>query len=154
MLIKHHGNGDSNSDLVSSEFEEIQQTLEFEKTVHKAEYKALFKTRPNRWRTGVAVFVNSKKPCPSATHHTSSADQFAVFSACSGFVIVTFFLGMVLTKAGIANVNVQLAINIGLGAWALLCSIIGSVYIDRVNRRFAFSKLRLYGPNSLDLLHR
>ena len=138
MLTKHHGNGDSDSDLVASEFEEIRQTLEFEKTTHKVEYKALFKTRPNRWRVGITISIARNQLC--TPHLVVLANDIAVFSQCSGFFIVTFFLGRVLTQAGITNVNVQLAINIGLGTWELVCAIIGSIYVDRVSRRLSFSK--------------
>ena len=57
MLIKYHGGGDPYSALVAVEFEEIRQTLDFEKTVQKTEFKALVKGKPNRWRMGVCIAV-------------------------------------------------------------------------------------------------
>lgn len=57
MLTKYHGNGDPNSELVSLEYEEIRQTLEFEKSVQKTEFKALVATKPNRRRLAIVVAV-------------------------------------------------------------------------------------------------
>jgi len=57
MLIKWHGGGDSDSAVVMLEYEEICQTLAFEKTVQKTNFKALVSTKPNRWRLGVTVAV-------------------------------------------------------------------------------------------------
>lgn len=60
MLVKYHGNGDPNSTLVAVEFEEIRQTLEFEKSVQKTEMKALVATKANRRRIGIAIAVGGK----------------------------------------------------------------------------------------------
>lgn len=60
MLTKYHGNGDPNSPVVLLEYEEILQTLEYEKTVQKTTFKALVATRPNRWRFGITLAVGSK----------------------------------------------------------------------------------------------
>jgi Sugar (and other) transporter len=57
MLIKYHGNGDPNSSVVAIEFEEICQTLSYEKSVQKTEWKALVNTPANRWRLGVVAGV-------------------------------------------------------------------------------------------------
>jgi MFS family permease len=60
ILIKHHGKGDPNSSLVMLEFEEILQTLEYEKTVQETSFKALVATRANRWRFGITLAVGSE----------------------------------------------------------------------------------------------
>lgn len=60
VLVKYHGGGDPFSPLVAVEFEEIRQTLDFEKTVQKTEFKALVDGKPNRWRLGVCIAVGGK----------------------------------------------------------------------------------------------
>jgi len=61
MLVKHHANGDSTCALVAAEFEEIRQTLEFEKRVQNTKYKALLGTRPNRRRFGICLAIASNE---------------------------------------------------------------------------------------------
>ncbi|KAL3419550.1 sugar transporter [Phlyctema vagabunda] len=119
MLIKYHGGGDPDSQLVAMEFEEIRQTLEFEKTVQKQSFKALFNTKPNRWRIGITIAVG-------------------VFCQLSGNNTISYYLGTVLDTAGITNTNTQLAINIGLSVWNLICAVTGSIYIDKIGRRNGF----------------
>lgn len=123
MLVKYHGGGDVSSPLVAQEYEEIRQTLEFEKTVQKTSFQALFSTRPNRWRIGITIAVG-------------------VFCQLSGNNTITYYLGDVLDSAGVTSVNTQLAINIGISVWNLICAAIGSVYVDRMGRRIEFRKLR------------
>lgn len=60
MLIKWHGGGDPDSVVVGLEYEEICQTLAFEKTVQQTDFKSLIATRPNRWRLGCTVAVAGK----------------------------------------------------------------------------------------------
>jgi len=119
MLIKYHGNADPNSPVVAMEYEEICQTLAFEKTVQSTNFKACFASRPNRWRLGCAIAVG-------------------VFCQLSGNNTITYYLGTVLDTAGITEVQTQLAINIGLSVSNLIFAIIGSLFIDRIGRRAAF----------------
>lgn len=119
MLVKWHGGGDPDSAIVAFEYEEICQTLAFEKTVQKTDFKALFATRPNRWRMGCNIAV-------------------AVFCQLSGNNTITYYLGTVLNTAGITGVQTQLAINMGLSIWNLFCAVMGSLYIDKCGRRPGF----------------
>ncbi|KAF8858395.1 general substrate transporter [Acephala macrosclerotiorum] len=119
MLIKWHGNGDPDSTVVALEYEEIAQTLAFEKTVQKTNFKALFMTKPNRWRMGCNIAV-------------------AVFCQLSGNNTITYYLGTVLDTAGMTSVPTQLAINIGLSVWNLLCAVVGSLYVDKFGHRGGF----------------
>ncbi|KAH7410745.1 general substrate transporter [Cadophora sp. MPI-SDFR-AT-0126] len=119
LLVKWHGGGDPDSVIVGLEYEEICQTLAFEKTVQKMNFKTLVSTRPNRWRLGCTVAV-------------------AVFCQLSGNNTITYYLGTVLTTAGITSVPTQLAINIGLSVWNLCCAVLGSIYVDKFGRRIEF----------------
>ncbi|KAM0420159.1 hypothetical protein ACHAPD_003728 [Fusarium lateritium] len=57
ILVKYHGDGDTRSPVVLIEYDEICQTLQYEKTVQKTDFAALYKTRSNRWRLGVTAAV-------------------------------------------------------------------------------------------------
>jgi len=60
VLVKYHANGDVGAEVLRVELNEIVQTLEYEKSVQKAGFKALIATRPNRWRFGIVAAVSSK----------------------------------------------------------------------------------------------
>ena len=60
VLLKYHANGDPSSEILRIELEEIGQTLEYEKTVQKTDFKSLVATQPNRWRFGCVAAVASK----------------------------------------------------------------------------------------------
>ncbi|RDW57067.1 hypothetical protein BP6252_13882 [Coleophoma cylindrospora] len=119
VLVKYHAGGDENSPLVAAEYEEIRQTLEFEKSVQHVGWKALVSTKPNRWRAGVCMTL-------------------AVFCQLSGTNTISYYLSTVLDDAGVTNTNTQLGINIGLSVWSLFCAVIGSIYVDKVGRRIEF----------------
>ncbi|KAM0544533.1 hypothetical protein ACHAPJ_011750 [Fusarium lateritium] len=119
VLVKYHGNGDANSPVVLIQYDEICQTLQHEKTVQKTNFAALYKTRSNLWRLGVTAAV-------------------AFFCQVSGNNIVSYYLGDVLTAAGIKDTQTQLAINIGLNAFNLFCAGAGSVLADPIGRRKSF----------------
>ena len=67
-----------------------------------------------------------------------------MFSQLSGNNIITYYLGTVLDTAGVTSVPTQLAINIGLSVWNLLCAVVGSICIDKFGRRTGFRKLTFW----------
>ncbi|PLB44119.1 hexose transporter [Aspergillus steynii IBT 23096] len=119
VLVKYHGAGDPSAPIVSVEYEEIQETLRYEKSVQKTDFKALVSTTSNRRRLLIVVLV-------------------AVFCQISGNNIITYYFGSVLTGSGITSVQTQLAINIGLSIYNLVCAIVGSFYVDKLGRRPSF----------------
>ena len=131
MLIKWHGGGNPDSEVVALEYEEICQTLAFEKTVQTTDQKSMFATRPNRGRMGINIAV-------------------AVFCQLSGNNTITYYLGTVLDTAGVTEVPTQLAINLGLSVWNLMCAVGGSLYVDKVGRRPGFRELLV--PLFLEIL--
>lgn len=58
----------------------------------------------------------------------------------SGGNIVQYYLGTVLTTAGITTVQTQLGINVGIAGFTFACCIAGSYSAMRVGRRPSFSK--------------
>ena len=65
---------------------------------------------------------------------------FLVFCQISGNNIITYYLGTVLTTIGITGVQTQLAINLGLSVFNLLCAIAGSSVCEKIGRRPSFRK--------------
>lgn len=49
---------------------------------------------------------------------------------------MTFYLGTLLTLAGVINADTQLKINIILNAFSLACAFAGTVYADKLGRRW------------------
>ncbi|KAL3422018.1 hexose transporter [Phlyctema vagabunda] len=72
---------------------------------------------------------------PNARRRMIIACSVAVFSTLAGNIIVSYYLGAMLTSAGITSTTTQLQINIILNAWCLLCSIIGTYAADTIGRK-------------------
>lgn len=49
---------------------------------------------------------------------------------------MTFYLGTLLTLAGVTSADTQLKINIILNAFSLACAFAGTVYADKLGRRW------------------
>ncbi|KAJ7069581.1 MFS sugar transporter-like protein [Mycena amicta] len=112
-----HANGDVNDPVVLTQYKEIIDTLEFEKSLPEPlSLKQMFKTPPARKRIVLSTSV-------------------AVFSTVAGNVIVSYYLGQMLDNAGITNQTTQLQINIILNAFCLLCSLAGTYYVERLGRK-------------------
>ncbi|KAF4425053.1 hypothetical protein F53441_14201 [Fusarium austroafricanum] len=79
-------------------------------------YAELFKTRTARRRVMLALSV-------------------AVIAMASGNNIASYFLGDMLTNAGITNRTTQLQINIVLQSWCLVCAMVGTFLMDRAGRK-------------------
>ncbi|TIA06958.1 MFS general substrate transporter [Aureobasidium pullulans] len=133
VLVKYHANGDVGAEVLRVELNEIVQTLEYEKSVQKAGFKALIATRPNRWRFGIVAAVSKRDGFVSMLIYC-----FLVFCQISGNNIITYYLGTVLTTIGITGVQTQLAINLGLSVFNLLCAIAGSSVCEKIGRRPSF----------------
>lgn len=50
-----------------------------------------------------------------------------------------FYLGPLLTAAGVTDTNAQLVINIALSAWFFVTGLIGTIIIEKFPRRLLFS---------------
>lgn len=59
----------------------------------------------------------------------------------SGNAIVTYYLGQILTTAGITSVTSQLGINVGLTAMSVCAAVVGSLTMKHIPRRKGFCKL-------------
>ncbi|KAG7404890.1 Lactose permease [Fusarium oxysporum f. sp. rapae] len=110
-------NGDQSNQEVREQYQGMIDSRERERTEGKtASYTELFVTRSARRRLMLAVSV-------------------AVIVMASGNNIASFFLGDMLTNAGITNRTTQLQINIVLQSWCLVCAMIGTFLMDRAGRK-------------------
>ncbi|OQD99436.1 hypothetical protein PENSOL_c006G08645 [Penicillium solitum] len=59
----------------------------------------------------------------------------AVISMLAGNNIVSYYLGDMLTTAGLYNNHVQLQVTIVLNSWALVCAMSGTMLTDKIGRK-------------------
>jgi len=117
VVAQTYANGDSHNPIVLAAFKEIVDTIEYEKNVGETlSLVQMFNTPVARKRVALAVSA-------------------AVFSVIAGNVIASYYLGSMLDNAGITNTTTQLQINIILNAWCLVCSLVGTLSVDRWGRK-------------------
>jgi MFS family permease len=91
VLAVAHGWGDQTDPVVLTEYQEIVQTLAFEKTSGSVSPLETIRTPGNRFRLMLMMSV-------------------AIFSMTQGNNVVTYYLGTMLNEAGITNTNTQLQV--------------------------------------------
>ncbi|KAJ3908297.1 general substrate transporter [Lentinula edodes] len=117
VLAQTYSDGDLTSHIVLVQLKEIEDTFEYEKNAGETlSVTQIFRTRTARKRVLLAVSA-------------------AVFSTIAGNVIASYYLGTMLTNAGISSTTKQLQINIILNAFCLVCSVFGTYFIDRWGRK-------------------
>ncbi|PPQ99579.1 LOW QUALITY PROTEIN: hypothetical protein CVT26_008400 [Gymnopilus dilepis] len=118
VLAQTCADGDVDARVVGEQLREIEDTFEFERAHagEKLSMTELVKTKSARKRVLLAVSA-------------------AVFSTIAGNVISSYYLGTMLTNAGITSATTQLQINIILNAFCLVCSIFGTYIIDVWGRK-------------------
>ncbi|ETS81463.1 hypothetical protein PFICI_06465 [Pestalotiopsis fici W106-1] len=117
VLASTHSNGDKEDPLTQLQYKEIVDTIEWERnTGKKMTYGEVFRTPNSRRRLMLVVSV-------------------AVLAMASGNNIISYYLGDMLSNAGITNTHIQLEINIGLNAWCLVISLIGTWLVGKAGRK-------------------
>ncbi|KAK9476947.1 general substrate transporter [Lipomyces japonicus] len=118
FFVKYHAEGDNSSVLVDYELTEIIQTLQAEKALKQASYKA-FLLPENRRRLFLCFMV-------------------PFMQQMSGNGLLSYYLSLVLTSIGITSAPQQLVINGGLMIynWGIAIVLIGIV--PRFGRRVLF----------------
>lgn len=117
VLAVAHAWGDKTNPVVVTEYREITETLQFEKSAGSTSVLETIRTPGNRKRLMLCLSV-------------------AIFSMTMGNNIVSYYLGTMLEQAGITDVNSQLQVNIVMAVWSLLCGLIGTFFVDKVGRRW------------------
>ncbi|KZO99824.1 general substrate transporter [Calocera viscosa TUFC12733] len=116
VLVKHHANGDEDSELVKFEVSEIEEQISRDALMKSYSWLEFFKTKGNRRRFYTMLFF------PLARQFTGSN-------------LISYFLPLVLDSAGITNSKTQLIINGGVNICAFLFAITTFLYVDKFGRR-------------------
>lgn len=119
VLGRFHGNGDITEPLVVAQFREIKETIHYEQEnkfeTYRAWWKAFIGSKSNRYRGYILVTLG-------------------IFEQTMGSSIISFYLGNVLTLAGVTDEREQFAINIGQNCVAFTAAVIGICLIDKIGR--------------------
>jgi hypothetical protein len=116
ILVKYHGEGDSEDSFVLAEFAQIRETISLENEASKHSWAELIQTRANLHRVAIAAFVG-------------------LFSQWSGNGLVSYYLAKVLTTIGITEKKRQNQINLGLQCWNLVSGVSGAFLTKLMGRR-------------------
>ncbi|KIW17031.1 hypothetical protein PV08_04222 [Exophiala spinifera] len=117
VLAMVMANGDASDPATLAAYDQIMGAIAYEQQNPAAQsWFAAFKTPPNRKRTGLAMSV-------------------AVIGNLSGSAIASYWLGTMLSQAGITDALSQLQINIVLNLWCLICAGAGTFFADKIGRK-------------------
>lgn len=107
--------GDATSPIVLVQFQEIHDTLRWEKERELSVTQAL--AQPG----------NRKRLLLTST--------FSIMVMLPGTNIVTFYFGDMLASAGITDATTQLQINVILTSWTFVVSVLASFFADKLGRK-------------------
>ncbi|GAA6039193.1 hypothetical protein JCM8097_000463 [Rhodosporidiobolus ruineniae] len=116
FLVKYHGNGDPNDELVLFEFEEMKEALEKEKELKQETWGQIFGTKGNRHRLSIVVLI-------------------VVCQNLSGTAIIGQYYTQILALVGITGTTKQTGINVGLTCTVWLGAMIGTWIANKLPRR-------------------
>ena len=117
VVAQTYADGDATSPIVLAAYKEIVDTITYEKNV------------------GETLSLVQLVRTPVARKRVLLACSAAVFSTIAGNVIASYYLGTMLTNAGITDTTTQLQINVILNAWCLVCSVAGTWTVDNWGRK-------------------
>lgn len=122
LLIKYHGGGDPDSVVVKMEYEEILASVSSDAAAGS----------DKRWWDYRAIF-NS----PNARYRMFMVVCMSFFGQWSGNNVISYFIVLMFSQAGITNPNTQLLLN-GLNpVFSMIASLAGAATLDRFGRRKA-----------------
>lgn len=116
ILVKYHGHGDPNSELVKFEMAEISATLEMEKLQHKSRWAEWVSTRGNLHRLFLALYIPA-------------------MMQWSGNALISYYLSIILRSINITDSRTQLIINGCLSIWGFGIAVVFAALIDKAGRR-------------------
>ncbi|EXJ92603.1 hypothetical protein A1O3_01155 [Capronia epimyces CBS 606.96] len=109
--------GDVSDPVVITQFKQVCDTVAFEKANKPSQsWLDTVKTRNSRKRMILAC-------------------SCAVFGNMSGSGIISYYLGTMLSQAGITDTTTQLQINIYLSVWCLFTAVLGCALADKIGRK-------------------
>lgn len=117
ILIKYHGNGDPESALVALTMKEMTEGIDLQGSDKRWwDYSDLYTTRSSRYRL-FCIWVMS------------------FLASFMGNGVASYFLPVMLQKAGITSESYQLLINALNVVCSAICAFVGCLFVDRVGRR-------------------
>ncbi|KAH7011187.1 MFS sugar transporter-like protein [Ilyonectria destructans] len=117
ILAMTMSNGDTADNQVLTAYSQIVETIEHQKANPASQsWLAAVKTQSNRRRISLALSV-------------------AIIVNLSGSIIAAYWLGAMLSQAGVTDTISQLQINIALNVWCLVCACTGTYFADSIGRR-------------------
>ncbi|TVY17319.1 Lactose permease [Lachnellula arida] len=115
-LAQIYSNGDIDDEQVVAHLHQISAAIAFEQSHETVSALKMLESPSLRRRLFIVASV-------------------ALFSMLSGNAVITYYLGKMLTGAGITDSNAQLKINICLNAWCLVISLFGTSFADSLGRK-------------------
>ncbi|KAL1894771.1 hypothetical protein Sste5346_005747 [Sporothrix stenoceras] len=116
VLVKYHGEGNPNSEFVLAEMAEIKTTLSIELEHAKMSWLDMVRTR-------------------GALRRVVIGGLLGLFTQLSGNVVISYYLGDVLTLLGFKDPNFKAKYNLGNQCWSLICGVSAALVIMRFRRR-------------------
>ncbi|BGP48361.1 hypothetical protein JCM10450v2_004233 [Rhodotorula kratochvilovae] len=115
-LIKYHGDGNPDDELVAFEYEEILVALQAEKEAQNEKWSNLLRSKANRYRLWLAAMMT-------------------IVPQLNGAAIINFYYSQILTQVGITGSATQTGIGAGLSMFSWVVQIISYWVMTRVKRR-------------------
>ncbi|GAA6035015.1 hypothetical protein JCM8097_002144 [Rhodosporidiobolus ruineniae] len=116
FLVKYHGNGDENDELVRLEWEEMTTAIAAEKEAQLEKWSVLLKSPGNRMRLWHAAL-------------------FTLAPQLDGAAIINFYYSVILTSVGITGSATQTGIGAGLSMYGWVVQIISYWAMTKMKRR-------------------
>lgn len=116
FLVRYHGNGNPNDELVNFEFLELKESLAAERRTRQDTWGEFVGTKANRHRIAIVLLIVS---CQNL----------------SGTAIIQNYYTRILSLVGITNTQQQTGINAGLTMFVWAVTIVAAFVADRIKRR-------------------
>ncbi|CDR46398.1 RHTO0S12e04060g1_1 [Rhodotorula toruloides] len=116
FLVKYHGDGNPNDELVLFEFGEMKETLQKERELRQDTWREIVSRPGNRHRLYIVLLIVS---CQNL----------------SGTAIIQYYYTHILKLVGMTDTQQVTGLNAGLTFWVWLAAILGVYIVNRVKRR-------------------
>ncbi|EIM81448.1 general substrate transporter [Stereum hirsutum FP-91666 SS1] len=116
VLVKHHTSDGKINALIELEMKEIEESVTVKRQTPWWDYSALFKTRNARWRILCLALM-------------------CINGQLAGNGLITYFLPVVLSNAGVTSSQRQLVFNFANSILSAFGAFLGASVTDRIGRR-------------------
>ncbi|KAE9410666.1 general substrate transporter [Gymnopus androsaceus JB14] len=116
FLVKYHGNGGENDELVAFELAEIQEALAFERDSQQDSWKKILTTKSSLHRLGCVLLI-------------------VIMQNLSGTAIIQYYYTDILELVGITGASTQTGINAGLTTFTCVMAFFGVWLTERIRRK-------------------